>query len=370
MNSIKIKKKLLKLPTFFPDATRGVIRSLDSKDLLDAGVEGLVVNTYHLLSQPGPSVIKSMQGIKNYMSWPGFIITDSGGFQMFSLIQKNKSLGKIYKDGVTFHLHSKSGRKKYQITPEKCIQIQFDINPDIMIVLDYFTPYKAEDDLIKTSVDWTLEWAKRCKEEFERQCEARKLTEDTRPMLFGVVQGAHNRKERERCAVGLQKIKFDGYGYGGWPFDEDLNFDMDLTRYIPELFPKDTVLYGLGVGNPEAVVESVKAGWRVFDCVLPTRDARHKRLYNFNKDPNAITNIFNEEKYYSFLYPSREKYTRDNAPISEFCDCFTCKNYTRAYLNHLFSIEDSLAWRLASIHNLRFYTKLIELTRNSLKAQK
>lgn len=145
----KLKGQVMKLPTFFPDATRGVIRSAGSEDLREASVEGLIVNTYHLLSQPGPSVLKSVGGIKKFMSWDRWIISDSGGFQMFSIIQKNKSLGNITRDGVTFHLGTKGGRKKYKITPEKCIQIQFDINSDIMIVLDYFTPYRADDETIK-----------------------------------------------------------------------------------------------------------------------------------------------------------------------------------------------------------------------------
>lgn len=358
-----LKGKTMVLPTFFPDATRGVIRSAGSNDLVNTSVEGLIVNTYHLLSQPGPSVLKSIGGIKKFMSWDGWIISDSGGFQMFSIIQKNKSLGSITKDGVTFHLGTKGGRKKYKITPEKCIQIQFDIGSDIMIVLDYFTPYKTDDETIKTTVDWTLEWAQRCKDEFELQCKIRKIKENQKPKLFGVVQGAHNKRERERCAIGLQKIGFDGYGYGGWPFDENSNFDLDITEFIPTLFPKQTVLYGLGVGNPQAIVDSVKFGWDIFDCVLPTRDARHKRLYVFTKDPKKIKDIYREDNWYGYLYISRERYVRDNSPISEYCDCYTCKNYNRAYLNHLFTIEDSLAWRLSTIHNLRMYTMLMEILR-------
>lgn len=197
------------------------------------------------------------------------------------------------------------------------------------------------------------------------QCKNRKLKEIDRPALFGVVQGAHNKKERERCAKGLQKIGLDGFGYGGWPFDDEENFDLDMTEFIPTLFPKETILYGLGVGNPQALVDSVKFGWSIFDCVLPTRDARHKRLYVFNKNPDEIKNIYEEKDWYGYVYISRERYVRDESPISEYCDCMTCKNYNRAYLNHLFTIEDSLVWRLCTIHNLRMYTKLIEILRKS-----
>ena len=366
IKGVEIKRNRLDLPAFFPDATRGVIRSLDSLDLKSIGVLGLVVNTYHLLSQPGPSVIRSAGGIKPYIGWDDFIITDSGGFQIFSLIHKNKSLGSITKDGVTFHLSSKGGRRKYKITPEKCIQIQFDLNSDIMIALDYFTPFGAKVAEIRKSVDVTLGWAKRCKIEFEKQCKKRNMTKSTRPLLFGVVQGAHNKDERKRCAKGLIKIGFDGYGYGGWPFDEENNFDLEMTEYISSLLPNDKPKYALGIGNPQGIVDSVRLGWNLFDCVLPTRDARHKRLYVFKKDPDKIKNIFTEQDWYEYVYITREFNVRDYGPISEFCDCVTCKNYSRAYLHHLFQIEDSLAFRLATIHNLSMYTRLMEVIRKNL----
>lgn len=352
------------LPDFYPDATRGVIRSIDSQDLENAGINGLIVNTYHLLSQPGPSVLKDVGGIKKYINWKGKIISDSGGFQMFSLIQKNKSLGTITRDGVTFHLDSKGGRRKYKITPEKCIQIQFDIGSDIMIALDYFTPFNASKEDIKKSVDWTIEWGKRCMEEFQRQCDQRKMTSDNRPLLFGVVQGAHDKSERVRCIEGLEKIGFDGYGLGGWTMTEDgKNLDNDIIQAVAEMIPDNKYKYALGIGNPQGVVDSVRFGWRIFDCVLPTRDARHKRIYVYSKNPDDIENIFTESNWYEYLYIEREKHVRDDRPLSEFCDCHTCKNYTRAYIRHLFTIEDSLAFRLATIHNLRFYSKMMEVLR-------
>lgn len=366
MKNIKIKGKEMILPTFFPDATRGVIRSLSSEDLIETGTEGLIVNTYHLLSQPGPSVLKSIGGVRNFMNWPGWIISDSGGFQMFSLIQKNKSLGKIHEDGVTFHLHSKSGRKKYLITPEKCIQMQFDIGSDIMIVLDYFTPHTNKYEDIKLSVDWTLDWAKRCKIEFEKQLKARKLSDHNRPHLFSVIQGWNSREERERCAVGLEKIGFDGYGLGGWPFDEDGNL-LDIVKFVGEVTPKDKPKYGLGIGNPQGLVDAISWGYQIFDCVLPTRDARHKRLYVFEKNPkDLLGTIFSSKNWYGYVYPGREKFIRDTEPISKYCDCYTCRNYSMSYLNHLFRIDDSLAWRLSTIHNLYFYSSVIKICRDSI----
>lgn len=361
LDSIKIKGKEMKFPVFFPDATRGVIRSVDSQDLEGFGTKGLIVNTYHLLSQPGQSVLEAIGGIKNFMGWKGWIISDSGGFQMFSLIHKNKSLGKITRDGVTFHLHSKAGRRKYEITPEKCIQIQFDIGSDIMIVLDYFTPFNAIDSEIKLSVDWTIEWAQRCKVEFEKQCRQRKFTDETRPMLFGVVQGAHSKAERERCAVELEKIGFDGYGLGGWTFNDEGKIDLDIIEHIAKVTPGNKPRYGLGIGNPQSLVDCVRLGYGIFDCVLPTRDARHERLYVFKKDPKDIKDIFTETDWYEYLYISREKFICDDGPINKYCDCHTCKNYSLAYLHHLFTIGDSLAWRLATIHNMRMYETIMEL---------
>lgn len=360
LKSINIKGKTLNLPVFFPDATRGVIRSIDSKDLKDTGTEGIIVNTYHLLSQPGTDVLREVGGVKNFMNWNDWTISDSGGFQMFSLIHRNKSLGSIVKDGVNFYLDSKGGRKKYKITPEECIQIQFDIDSDIMIVLDYFTPHNASDDEIKRSVDWTIEWAKRCKDEFEKQCNQRNFDENNRPLLFGVVQGAHNKAERERCAIELEKIGFDGYGLGGWPFDNDGKIDMEIIEHIAKVTPDNKPRYGLGVGGPQDLVDCIRLGYNIFDCVLPTRDARHERLYVFKKDPNKIPDIFVEQDWFEYVYIRREKLMKDSGPINQYCDCYTCKNYSKAYLNHLFTIGDSLAWRLATIHNLRFYSMIIE----------
>lgn len=362
---LKVKGKEVNLPVFFPDATRSVVRSLDSVDLSEAGTEGVIVNTYHLLSQPGAEVLNKVGGIHNQMNWGGIVISDSGGFQMFSIIQKNKKLGAIHENGVDFYIASKGTNKLYEITPERCIQIQFDIGSDVMIALDYFTPFKANDCDIKKSVDWTIEWGKRCKEEFLKQCAIRNLDDNNRPLLFGVVQGAHNKKERERCGVELEKIGFDGYGLGGWTFDNEGKFDVDIVKHISGVMPDHKFKYGLGVGDPQSMIESIKVGYNIFDCVLPTRDARHKRLYVFNKNPDDI-DILNEKGWYSYINIGKELYSSDTSSINEYCDCYTCRKYTKAYLNHLFKIQDSLGFRLATIHNLRFYNKVIELARRSL----
>jgi queuine tRNA-ribosyltransferase len=367
IKEFSIKGKKFDLPVFFPDATRGVIRAIDSKDIVDSHTPGLIVNTFHLLSEPGMDVLRNLGGIKKLMNWDKWIISDSGGFQMFSLIHKNK-VGSISKNGVSFHIDTRGGRKNFKITPEKCIQIQFDINSDIMIVLDYFTPFNADDEEIKKSVDVTIKWAKRCKDEFEKQCKLRGLTEETRPLLFGVVQGAHSFSERERCAKELKKIGFDGYGLGGWVFEETgKTLDLEIIDHIAKSLPGE-ILYGLGVGTPQDIVNCIKLGYTIFDCVLPTRDARHKRIYVFKKDPSEIKNIFDEKDWSGFLYMGKDKYQIDEKPLSEYCDCYACKNYSRAYINHLFKIEDALAWKLATIHNLRMYSKTMELAREAMGA--
>lgn len=349
-------------PTFFPDATRAVVRSCDSLDLLSSHVEGLIVNTYHLMTEPGTSVLEEAGGVKKFMNWPGFIISDSGGFQLLSMIYKNKSLGTISDNGVVFHQSSSGKKKKYEFTPEKSIQVQFAIGADIMICLDDCPSAKAKPDEVKLSVDRTLAWAKRCKDEFERQLELHHFTADKRPLLFGVVQGAHDKKERERCAKGLIEIGFDGYGFGGWPLDDTHGVNFDILQFTASLMPDDKPKYALGLGSPSDIARLVGFGYQIFDCVLPTRDARHERLYMFKENPEG-RNLLENPDCTSYVQIGREEYFRDQRPISEFCDCVACKNYSKSYLQHLFRLEEFTSGRLATIHNLRTYTKLIETLR-------
>lgn len=281
---------------------------------------------------------------------------------MFSLIHRDKGMGSISKDGVTFFKTDKSGKHKYKITPEKCIQVQFAINSDIMICLDYFTDPKGTQAEKELSIKLTVDWAQRCKDEFEKLCSQKKLTEANRPLLFCVLQGGRDPKLIEECAKGLEDMGFDGWGLGGWLFDTEMNLDIEIVNLYSSFMPKDKPKYALGIGNPQAVVDCVKAGFDIFDCVLPTRDGRHKRLYVFTKDPTTI-NFEEDKNWYGYVNIQREKHVRDFTAISPFCDCFTCKNYTKAYLRHLFEIEDTLAYRLATIHNLRMYTMLMEKLR-------
>jgi len=353
----------LKFPIFFPDATRGVVRSIDSFDLEKAGVEGLIVNTYHLMEKPGASTLKENGGIKNLMNWKGLIISDSGGFQVMSMIHKNKNLGKITKDGVVFYSGSASKRKKNLLSPEKSIQVQFAIGADIMICLDDFTNPKGSLEDAKLSVEHTIDWAKRCKAEFENLVKSKKMDETTRPLLFGVVQGGCYKNLREKCAEELVKIGFDGFGFGGWPMNEEGKLDKEILKLTAEAMPDDKPKYALGVGTPQDIIDCTAMGYNIFDCVIPTREARHQRLYVFDKDPR---NGQLDPSNIHYQYILREVYFRDQSPISEFCDCHTCQNFSRSYLHHLFRIEDSLAWRLATIHNLRTYTLTTDHLRQSV----
>lgn len=349
-------------PIFLPDATRGVIKSLDSKDIAGTNTEGVIVNTYHLMSQPGVSILKDFGGIKKLMNFEGWVISDSGGFQLLSLVYQNKSFGKITSEGVTFYRGSKGEKGRYYFTPEKSIQVQFDINPDILICLDDCPARKHNNEENKLSVGRTIDWAKRCKEEYLKQIESRKISQDEKPLLFGVIQGGRDKLERERCAKELIKIGFDGYCFGGWPISEQGGINKEMLAFTASLLPDNLPKYALGVGDPQAIVDCTSMGYNIFDTVLPTRDARHQRLYIFNRDPDK-TDLRVGQGNFGFIYSMREKNILDNGSISSFCHCYTCQNYSIAYLYHLFKIEDSLASRLATIHNLWTYAKLIEVLR-------
>lgn len=360
MEKLTIKGKTYNLPQFLPDATRAVVKSVDSNMLKDAGIEGVVVNTYHLMQEPGPSVIEVTGGIKKFMNFDGLITTDSGGWQIFSLIHRNKNAGKITDKGVTFAV-GKYKRKLF--TPEQSIEIQFKIGSDIIICLDDFTDPTGNLDKVAESVQRTTLWAKRCKQRYLEICDQKGLNDQTRPHIYAVVQGGANLEMRKKSADDLVNIGFDGFGFGGYLVDENSDLDLNVAEKLTSLIPTDKAKFALGTGSPYEIAMCRQFGWDIFDCTLPTRDARHMRLYIFKDPPKSREDLFNKD-IYGFLYIKREEFTRDTRPIEETCGCYTCKNYSRAYLHHLFKIEDTLAFKLATIHNLRHYTKVIELLRN------
>lgn len=338
------------LPTFFPDGTLGVVRGVDARDLENAKVDGLVINAYHLLTNSVSERLSKFKGIHELMCWKGPIITDSGGFQVMSLIHKNPEFGKITDDGVTFKM---PGGSKVSLTPEKAIQVQLELGADIAICLDDCTkPDMCLKDQ-EISVERTIAWARRCKEKFRIQNSELRIKGKKKPLLFAVVQGGTNKKLRKHCATELIKIGFDGYCFGGFPVDKNGKFLSEIIKYVAKLLPDDKPKYAMGIGRPENIVECFKMGYQIFDCVIPTREARHKKLY-----------ILDENNLYSIVNIGSGKYQDDPAPICKSCDCYTCQNYSRAYLHHLFKVGDSLSVRLATIHNLRFYSMLLASLRD------
>lgn len=358
VGEIVTRKGSLRTPFFMPDATRASVRGLTSEDLEKTDVTALVVNTYHLFLQPGEALIKEAGGIHEFMNWSRPVLSDSGGYQVYSLIHKNPELGRITEDGAEFR--SVLDGSKHLLTPERAIQIQFDLGVDMMVVLDDPRPNDAPEKEIIAAVDRTLRWAKRCKEEYERQVKARGLDDSTRPLLFGVVQGGMILSERKRCAEGLTAIGFDGYGLGGRHVDMEGKFLGELMAALASFIPEDSIRFALGVGTPEDIVRLHAVGWDMFDCVIPTREGRHGRLFLWREgalvDPEHLD-------FYETMNINNERFTEDFTPVDPQCDCTLCTKYTRSHLRHLFRVGEALAFRLASEHNLRFYMKLMEKLR-------
>jgi len=277
------------------------------------------------------------------MGWRGVVASDSGGFQVFSLLRQNPALGRVSDAGAVFRT-DRSGRRR-RLTPEKSIRIQVRLGSDIVICLDDCTHPDAPLEEQERSVRRTIAWARRCREEFDRAVEGG----EDRPLLFAVVQGGREAAMRRRCAEELVEIGFDGYCFGGWPFDARGTFVREAVALTAELLPADRPRFALGIGNPAALCDCYRMGYRLFDCALPTRDARRGRLYAFRSA---------EGLDYRRIYIRDGAYHADPAPVSEHCDCLCCRRYSRAYLHHLFAVGDVSAWRLATIHNLRFYAML------------
>ena len=340
----------LDLPVFLPDATRAVLKGLGAADIRACGVRALVVNAFHLQSHPGTGVVRALGGLHEFMNWPGPIMTDSGGFQVFSLLAESAKHGSVTKKGARLHLREGSDAKLF--TPEKSIRQQFMAGADVLVCLDYCTHPDAPPEEQHKSVDLTVFWAQACRREYDR------LVEGTgrKPLLFAVVQGGNDTALRRQCAERLLEIGFDGYGFGGWPISDDGRL-QEMVQFVAELIPEGHPRWALGIGKPRNLVRSAGYGYDVFDCTIPTRDARHRRLYAFTGDGLLSDGLCET------LYMQDKKHTRDARPVEEGCDCLCCRDYSRAYLHHLFQIRDPLAERLATMHNLRFYTRLMDRTR-------
>jgi len=356
---------VLSTPFFMPDATRAVIRGVTADEIRKSGIGALVVNTYHLFLQPGEALIGKSGGIHRFMNWDGPILSDSGGYQVYSLIHKSPEMGKITENGAEFK--SVFDGSKHTLTPERAIQIQFDLGVDMMVCLDDPRPNDAPEEEIDAAVDRTLRWAKRCKTEFEKQIRERGMIDADRPLLFSVVQGGMIIDLRKKCAEGLVEIGFDGYGFGGRHIDEEGNFLEEILEKTASFIPEESIRFALGIGTPSDIVRCHALGWDMFDCVIPTREGRHGRLFlwkNNLQNTNTKTQIpnkaRNEESFYETINIVNEQFKEDFTPVDPSCDCELCTKYTRAYLKHLFKVADPLSGRLASMHNLRFYARLME----------
>jgi queuine tRNA-ribosyltransferase len=356
----------LTLPAFFPDATRAGVRTVDASDLRAVGVPGLVVNTFHLLRNPGTRLIKQGGGVHRFMDWHGPVISDSGGFQVYSLIRQNPGSGVIRPNEVIFR--EPSTGERWSLSPERVVQAQLQLGSDVVMCLDDCTSVEDPEPEQALSVQRTVRWARRCRQEFDKLVAAqagRRAAPAGRPLLFAVVQGGASERLRRECAAALAAIGFDGYGFGGWPLDREGNLLTDLLALVAEATPPGLPLHALGIGRPDHVVRAAALGYTIFDCSLPTRDARRRRLYRFlpGCDPAARRGpvpYLPDEPFYDVLYALDQAHANDFGPVDPTCDCPLCRRYSRAYLRHLFRVEDGTAERLATLHNLRFYVRLLE----------
>ena len=324
-------------PMFMPVGTKATVKSLTPEELKEAHSGIILSNTYHLWLRPGEDIVDKAGGLHKFMNYDGPILTDSGGFQVFSLV-KNKEKD-ITEEGVHFKSHI-DGSKLF-LTPEKSIQIQNKLDSDIAMSFDECPPYPVSYEYMKKSVERTLRWATRGK----------KAHSNPNQSLFGIVQGGEFEDLREYSCKETVKLDFDGYSIGGTSVGEDKDTMYKMIDYGIKYLPTDKVRYLMGVGDPIDIIEGVIRGVDIFDCVLPTRIARHGQAFTRKGKIN-----FNNAKY-----------KEDFSPVEEGCDCYTCKNYTKAYIRHLITTDEMLGGRLLSIHNIRFLIKLTEELRDAIK---
>lgn len=355
----------LALPVFVPDATRGVIRGVPTSRLPGHGVEALLVSTAHVAMQPGASVVRSAGGIHSFMAWDGPVISDSGGFQVYSLLASPERLASVNDSGFSYRFSPKK-KRFHRLTPESCIELQLRLGADIIYCLDYCTHPGAPDSQQEQSVALTIRWARQCRATFDRATAG--LPAGQRPLLFAVVQGGADKDRRARCAQALAEIGFDGYGFGGYPIVTGRL--VDEVALVAQLVPPGSVLHALGIGTPENLIQAWQAGYHLFDCALPTRNARRGVLYT-HLDHTGLDAALatGGRQFYRVTRLHDERWVRERGPVDPGCDCEMCASLPAAYVAHLFRVEDTLAGLLASLHNLRFYARLTAALRAHAAAQ-
>ena len=335
---ITFERGEIETPAFMPVGTYGTVKAMTPEEITETGAQIILGNTFHLMLRPGTDVIMQHGDLHDFMHWSGPILTDSGGFQVFSL----GAMRKISEQGVEFR--SPIDGSKIFIDPERSIQVQHELGSDIIMIFDECTPYPATHQEADDSMQLSLRWAQRCKEAHG----------DHPSALFGIIQGGMYEDLRQVSLDALVDMNFDGYAIGGLSVGEPKE---DMNRIVADVapkMPKDKPRYLMGVGKPEDIVEAVRRGVDMFDCVMPTRNARNGHLFT----KTGVVRIKNSP------------HKTDTSPVSEHCDCYSCKNYSRAYLHHLFKCQEILASRLATIHNLHYYQEVMRGLRQAIETGK
>lgn len=328
---LQTPRGLIETPMFMPVGTLGTVKSVSPEELLDAGAQIILGNTYHLYLRPGCEVIRRFAGLHRFMNWNKPILTDSGGFQVFSLAK----LSKIREEGVTFQSHIDGS--KHLLSPEKSMEIQLCLGSDIIMCLDQCIQYPAETAAAKDALELTARWAARCKERWKSHI-------GYESALFGIVQGSMFKDLREMSAELLTELDFPGYAVGGLSVGEPKELMYEIGEFTLPKLPDAKPKYVMGVGTPEDLVELVGMGADMFDCVLPTRNARNGQLFTRHGTLNICNARFKE----------------DTSPAEDGCECYTCRNYSRAYLRHLYMSRELLSYRLNTIHNIHYYIRLVK----------
>ena len=332
--ALTFRRGTVQTPAFMPVGTYGTIKSVTPEEVASDGAEIILGNTFHLMLRPGTAVIRKHGGLHEFMNWHGPILTDSGGFQVFSLA----NMRKLSEEGVRFQ--SPVNGDEVFLSPEKSMEVQHELNADVTMIFDECTPYPASESEARESMQLSLRWAARSRERFD---ELRDATPDRGEALFGIVQGGIHADLREESLSGLTEIGFDGYAIGGLAVGEPEDERMDVLNNLIPRMPVDHPRYLMGVGTPVDIAESVLRGVDMFDCVIPTRHARNGQLYTSR----------GKIKF------RHSHYADDTSPPDPDCGCYTCKNYSLAYLRHLEKCGEILGPRLATVHNLHYYQQLM-----------
>jgi queuine tRNA-ribosyltransferase len=340
LGQISTDRGIINTPAFLPVGTNATVKAMSQEELRDLGAEVILSNTYHLYLRPGHEVIQHIGGLHTFMNWPGPILTDSGGFQVFSL----SPLRKINNDGVSFKSHLDGST--HFITPEIVMKVQEEFGSDIAMAFDECTPYPASREYALKSLELTTKWARRCKESGVGGQES-----GVKQALFGIVQGGTYTDLRKQSIHELTDMDFDGYALGGLSVGEPKDLMYEIINNATPLLPHDKPRYLMGIGDLLDVLEAVSAGIDMFDCVMPTRNARNGTLFTST----------------GRISIKREEFKADPTPLDPDCSCYTCKHYSKAYLRHLFMNKEILSMRLNTAHNLYFYLEFFRKMRDAIK---